>query len=617
MPDRRNSWIALWIYVSAWASASGWILSALGQLNRTGYILMLLPGLLLLWRNIPADSLQQIRFAKIRKRFSRPLPAIFAVLSMLAFVGGLLYVPNNYDYLTYRFPRILHWTAQNSWHWIHTANPRMNYQAPGFEWLMTPLFVFFKTDRLFFLINLISFCLLPGLIFSTFRLLRISPRTSWIWMWLLPAGYCYVLQAGSVGTDIFSTVYLLAALYFILLARETRHLRFLFLSWLSICLLTGAKLSNAPLFLPWLILCWPLLNQLVKRYRLATAATLFGILVSIVPVLVLNSHHSGDWTGDPINSPALRIRNPAIGLAGNFLQLASGNFVPPVFPWAAEWNRQLPEISFLKTDFPRLSLKAGEIQIEERAGLGFGLSVYLLAVLLRRGASWDFFRLQRFQKLFVMAGLLSMLTFMGKFGPPSASRLFAPYYVILVAVLMMYLKPEPRGQRFWRWAACVAALTAILPLMMSPSRPLWPASTVTSVLARKYPENKNIRRAFQVYSVYRYRSDSLIPLRSFIPDTVKTLGLIQSGDDPETSLWIPFGSRKVIEIFPGENPCDRGISTVVIHETALPSDIQKWLKRRSGKILGQKQLVTKASSGSEDWYVVQMDCPTKTTGRAL
>jgi hypothetical protein len=126
-----------------------------------------------------------------------------------------------------------------------------------------------------------------------------------------------------------------------------------------------------------------------------------------------------------------------------------------------------------------------------------------------------------------------------------------------------------------------------------------------------------VQRAFQVYSVYRDRSDSLAALRSFIPVSEKTIGLIQSGDDPEASLWIPFGSRRVVEIFPGQNPCDAGISTVVIHQTGLFSTIQNWLKRHPGKILGQSRLITKVSSGPEDWHVVRMDCPTTRVQRVF
>ncbi len=51
------------------------------------------------------------------------------------------------------------------------------------EWMMAPPFLLFKTDRLFFLIDFISYLFLPGLIFSVFNGLGIGKRISWWWMW--------------------------------------------------------------------------------------------------------------------------------------------------------------------------------------------------------------------------------------------------------------------------------------------------------------------------------------------------------------------------------------------------------------------------------------------------
>jgi len=100
------------------------------------------------------------------------------LLAALAFVGGMTHAPDNYDYLTYRFPRVLYWSWYHAWSWIPTVDQRMNYSATGFEWLMVPLFIVFKTDRLFFLINFIVYLLLPGVVFSIFSHLGISKRIS-------------------------------------------------------------------------------------------------------------------------------------------------------------------------------------------------------------------------------------------------------------------------------------------------------------------------------------------------------------------------------------------------------------------------------------------------------
>ena len=84
------------------------------------------------------------------------------------------------------------------------------------EWLTAPLLLFTKSDRALFLINLISFLLLPGAGLQRVHAGRCSPdpRVAWHWMWLLPTGYNFLLQAGSVANDTFPTVYAMAALDF-------------------------------------------------------------------------------------------------------------------------------------------------------------------------------------------------------------------------------------------------------------------------------------------------------------------------------------------------------------------------------------------------------------------
>ncbi|HZL12940.1 MAG TPA: hypothetical protein VFC85_02240, partial [Verrucomicrobiae bacterium] len=137
----------------------------------------------------------------------------------MAFLGGAMYAPNNYDALAYRIPRILHWLAANQWHWIHTIFDRVNDRSCGIEWVSAPFVALFKTDRFLFLINIVSFLFLPGLVFSMFTRLGVRRRVAWHWMWIVPTGYGFLLQAGSIGNDLFGAVFALAAVDFALRAK--------------------------------------------------------------------------------------------------------------------------------------------------------------------------------------------------------------------------------------------------------------------------------------------------------------------------------------------------------------------------------------------------------------
>ena len=265
--------VRLWIWVSVFASAAGWTLSALGQLNRAGYGIALAVFIFLMWVARREWSVmpggKNGGWAKIRRRFCRPLPLCFAALAALILLGGVLYPPTSYTGLNYREARVLQWLSHDHWLWIHTANYRMNDRACGIEWLTAPLLLFTKSDRALFLVNFLPFLLLPGLVYSVFTRLGVRARVAWQWMWLLPTGYNFLLQAGGISNDTFPAVYALAAVDFAARAWSSRRTADVWYSIMAAALLTGAKASNLPLLLPWAILIFALL-PLMRRKPVAS-----------------------------------------------------------------------------------------------------------------------------------------------------------------------------------------------------------------------------------------------------------------------------------------------------------------------------------------------------------
>jgi hypothetical protein len=177
----------LYVLFSASCILSGWILSLLGSLSALSYGLTLpaiFLGLLFLFPTLPDGSRKG--FLIHFRRYKKPLPALFAIIALLCLIGGLLHAPNNYDFLTYRLPRLLHWHENNTWHWIETFNPIMNYSGPNAEWLLSPLLSFTHSDRFFFLINWLAYLLMPACIFVVFRGMGVKTKSAWWGMWLVP-----------------------------------------------------------------------------------------------------------------------------------------------------------------------------------------------------------------------------------------------------------------------------------------------------------------------------------------------------------------------------------------------------------------------------------------------
>lgn len=451
------SFVRLWIWISVFASVAGWMLSAFGQLNRIGYGIFFAAFVIFLFVGrkqlnlIPARKLFCPK--KFLRRFRRPLPLCFAALAILIFLGGAIYPPSNYTGLSYRLPRVLQWLAHGGWFWIHTPVFRMNDRACGIEWLTAPLLLFTKSDRALFLLNFIPFLLLPGLIFGVFTRLGVRARVAWRWMWLLPTGYDFLLQAGSIANDTFPAAYALAAIYFAANAWSSRRASDLWYSILAAALLTGAKASNLPLLLPWAILIFPVLPLLRRKIAATLFVILIATLVSFLPTAVLNFHHVGDWSGLSIERTGMDMKNPATGVWGNALLLTFNNFIPPLCPFAGWWNQNalaiLPQfiVAPMSANFEQGFHAIGELQTEDLAGIGFGVSALLLVSLIaarfeKRIGVENIIPLRHaipreFSRFILIAPWIALLAYGVKSGMVTPQRLVAPYYLLLVPLLLV------------------------------------------------------------------------------------------------------------------------------------------------------------------------------------
>ena len=609
-----------WILVSTWASLVGWSLSLGGHFNQTSYassLVFLAFALALLCGK--TRSLRSKAFfypicylKRLRENPFKPsswLPLLFIFVAFLTLAGGILYPPSNYDALSYRLPRILHWLDAGHWHWIDTPNPRQNYSAPGFEWLMAPLLVFFKTDRLFFLVNWISFLLLPSLVFRTFRLASIPAKSCWWWMWLFPLGYGYVLQAGGVGNDAFATVYALASVSFVLSA--DRNEKFSDFGWaiLAVALLTGTKGSNLPLALPWFAAMLLRYQVWISHIPKLLPSIAMALMISFIPTAVLNHKYTGSWSGDPSNQGKMNLSNPSAGFAGNSLMLAYSAAQPPLLPASSRVNDVVAHLFpsefkvWLLERFPRFELKMGEIPAEESAGLGLGVIACFVLWIFKGRRSPIPLLILRIQPWFFLgiAGLISLLFFMAKMGSESTARLLLPYYPFLLLLPLGFWRLP--SETLLKLAPILAFLssTALVGLILSPARPLFPVQKLLTSIG----DSPRFARVSAVYQAYLQRGTCWDPILNILPPNIKTLGFFSHGDDLEAPLWKPFSLRKIVST--GEKD---------IAASGIPH-ADAWLARRPiaeflksnpewqihWKEIGAQSITQKASVGGEEWAV--------------
>jgi hypothetical protein len=626
----RVSPLAWWVLACSFFSAAGWVLSWVGALTASGYGVVLAGGMVgawALWHSQNGRPAKILRPGKWRWRARHVFPLIFHIYAVLALLSGILYAPSNFDALSYRLPRVLHWLAAHQWHWIVSPNDRLNVMSTGFEWSSAPVLALASTDRFLFVINTICFLLFPGLLFGVFTRLGISKKVAWNWMWLLPTGYCFVLQAGSLGNDLFSTVFCLGAVYFALRARESGQEQDLWLSVLAAALLTGAKASNLPLLLPWALALLPSARLALNRSLAGAAVLLLALGASFLPTALANIHWTGHWGGDPLNRLKVQIKDPVYGIAGNSLELLVGNGMPPVMPFVGGWNTAVSKamrtapLKKLTVHFPRLKLDGNrELAQEESAGIGLGMCALLLISIFaawqsrflsaRSGPCGD----RRLGILVWLGAWGALLGCMSTIGSEAAPRLFAPYYPLLFGSLLLLPRHSILVQRrWWRVCALLAALSALPPLILSPARPLWPALKTCHWLQKRFVGNALLQRASTTYQVYRDRNDALAPLRAYIPSNSKEIGFVAGPDEPEASLWRPFGSRIVLAVTPDSEAetIGKSLNIAVVRVGAIEElygcSVDGWLARNHLHVLGREKLILQVQHGQEEWLVVQVE----------
>jgi len=193
------------------------------------------------------------------------------------------------------------------------------------------------------------------------------------------------------------------------------------------------------------------------------------------------------------------------------------------------------------------------------------------------------------------------------------ARISTPYYLLLLPALLAGAGQERLiGKCWWRVLGFAVFVAAAGLLIISPARPLFPVQTLLKKIQPHMPDSRLFTRMHTVYSVYGARGDAFEPARAILPVEANPLGLI-TWDDPETSLWQPFGSRRIFHVCRDDTPDDmrrRGINYVLVSSLVLLQHHQKsldeWLARNNGEVVQRLSLKLRAGRDATDWSLVRL-----------
>ena len=197
---------------------------------------------------------------------------------------------------------------------------------------------------------------------------------------------------------------------------------------------------------------------------------------------------------------------------------------------------------------------------------------------------------------------------MARSGLSTPARYLTPFYLFILAPILTSAGAELLvRKRRWRSVALATFSLAALLLVLSPPRPLWPARTVLRAAGAETSSNKLLQRAWNVYSVYAQRRDVFRPVREVLPPDLKTLGLA-AFNTPEASLWLPFGSRRILHIRENDTAeitRARGIEYVLVNPVTV-RDTSAWLQRFNAEVVRKIPLQVTVRNEPVEWLLVRL-----------
>lgn len=568
-------------------------------------------------RNWRADG-WRLAARKIARRPKRLAPGFFFVICAINFFGGLLNPVTMGDTIAYRLPRVMHWLSEGRWHWIHTGDERMNVVATNVEFLWAPILMLCKQDWVLFPVIFMSYLFLPGLIFSFFRMAGVGGRVAWWWMWLLPGGYVFAMQAASTATDVFSAAPALAAVVFALKGVTQKRLSDLWISILAYGFMTGVKQVTLPLTIIWIVPMFAGVKLLLKRPMTTATVTIVSICASALPIAIANTHYTGNWKGfAPGNS--YEQSSAFWGVVGNVLSISAQNLQPPIFPMADRWNAAMTR--FVQTPFGshfadfEAFAAMWRAPSEMNAGLGLGLFIFLCATaagLMRLRGSAPSRELPLMIRLVQWTPFIAALAFMAKSALMQNARYMAPYYPFLLpALLTLHANSILVRRRWWRAFGLGTLAVTIGLLAISRQRPLIPPQVIDT-LAVRMPENRIVRKVYNAFAFTRQGSIIREGLQKHIPPSAKNIGYSAILGFKEFEIWRSAPGRKVTWLTINDDASRaRNLDYVVVEPTIiemLPNkSIDDWLgKFGPGDVAGKIETKRLPEEPPQTAYVVKM-----------
>ena len=146
--------------------------------------------------------------------------------------------------------------------------------------------------------------------------------------------------------------------------------------------------------------------------------------------------------------------------------------------------------------------------------------------------------------------------------------------------------------------------------MLEAERRLFPVDSFLGLAQKTKAPNSLIQRIEIVYRTYQLRADALAPIRETIRDAARVIGFVGNGNQPEVSLWRPFGERRVEDLVNLDN-LQAAPQFIVASESGTRDRVREspedWAKQQNLREVSRKRLTILASNREEVWFVFEKE----------
>jgi hypothetical protein len=195
-----------------------------------------------------------------------------------AIIAGLFIAPNNYDSMTYHFPRYLHWLSNQNLDYFYTSNNRQNIMPILPDILFAQLHAIFLSDRFLFFPVWLSIVVTSYYIYKISMLINRSRNIAYLSGFIaliIPSQLAFM---SSSQTDPISTVLVTILFYYAVLFNSKQEKSLIYLMIFMIPLFLTAKTTGLILSIPIYLFILVKYNRLIIK----NLGKYFGFLILVI-----------------------------------------------------------------------------------------------------------------------------------------------------------------------------------------------------------------------------------------------------------------------------------------------------------------------------------------------